>query len=159
VASSLANTGLLEGFYASFARRDGAAMASCYAPAARFHDPVFDLAGDEIGAMWKMFCARGGDLALEWREIDADATTGTAHWEARYTFSVTGRPVHNVIDAKFTFRDGLIATHEDRFDLWRWCRMALGVKGTLLGWTPFVQRAVREQGRRALDTFIAREAP
>jgi ketosteroid isomerase-like protein len=149
---------LIDHFYASFARRDGAAMAACYAADARFADPVFELAGAEVGSMWTMFCERGRDLALAWTNVQADDTTGTARWEARYTFSVTGRPVHNVIDAAFTFRDGRIATHRDSFDLWRWSRMALGIKGTLLGWTPFVQSAIRTQGRRGLDTWIARHA-
>jgi ketosteroid isomerase-like protein len=150
------NAQLIDGFYAAFARRDAGAMAACYAPDATFHDPVFDLAGSEVGAMWAMLCARGKDLALEWRDVRADDRAGSAHWEPRYTFSATGRPVHNVIDAGFTFRDGRIATHVDRFDLWRWSRMALGMKGALLGWTPFLRDAIRSQARRGLDAWIAR---
>jgi ketosteroid isomerase-like protein len=151
-----ANAQLIDRFYAAFARRDAAAMATCYAPDATFRDPVFQLAGPEVGAMWAMLCARGKDLALEWRDVRADDRTGSAHWEPRYTFSATGRPVHNVIDAEFGFRDGRIAAHVDRFDLWRWSRMALGMKGTLLGWTPLVRTAVRRQARRGLDAWIAR---
>ena len=60
--------------------------------------------------MWTMLCERGRDLTLDWRDVRADDATGAAHWEPRYTFSVTGRPVHNKIDARFTFRDGKIAT-------------------------------------------------
>ena len=103
-------------------------MVACYAPDATFRDPIFDVAGADVGAMWTMFCERGRDLALEWRDVRADDAGGAAHWEPRYTFSVTGRPVHNVIDSRFTFRDGRIATHADTFDLWRWSRMALGAK-------------------------------
>jgi len=32
---------LIQRFYAAFDRRDGDAMAACYAPGARFSDPVF----------------------------------------------------------------------------------------------------------------------
>ncbi len=147
------NVRLIDGFYAAFARRDAAAMAGCYAADARFRDPVFDLAGPEIGAMWAMLCERGKDLTLEWSDVAADDTAGRAHWEPRYTFTATGRPVHNVIDATFAFRDGRIVRHEDRFDLWRWSRMALGPKGVLLGWTPFVQNAIRAQARKGLDAW------
>jgi ketosteroid isomerase-like protein len=154
-----ANAELIENFYAAFARRDAPAMAACYAPDARFRDPVFELEGGEIGAMWAMLCARGKDLRIVWRDVRADAAAGGAHWEADYTFSATGRPVHNVIDAAFTFRAGRIATHVDAFDLWRWSRMALGLKGTLLGWTPFVHNAVRGQARRGLDAWMARRGP
>jgi len=149
------NAALLERFYAAFARRDGAAMAACYAPDARFTDPVFDLEGGEVGAMWSMLCERGKDLRLEWRDIHADDATGSAHWEPRYTFSGTGRPVHNIIDSAFTFRAGRIASHVDSFDLWRWSRMALGAKGVLLGWSPFVRNAIRRQARRGLDAWMS----
>ena len=151
-----ANAELIEHFYASFARRDAAAMVACYAPDATFRDPIFDLAGSDVGAMWTMFCERGRDLALDWRDVRADDAGGAAHWEPRYTFSVTGRAVHNVIDSRFTFRDGRIATHADTFDLWRWSRMALGAKAVLLGWTPFVQKAIRAEARRSFEGWKAR---
>ena len=149
------NAALLERFYAAFARRDGAAMAACYAPDARFADPVFDLAGVEVGARWSMLCERGRDLRLEWRDIRADDAAGSAHWEPRYTFSGTGRPVHNSIDSAFTFKAGRIASHVDTFDLWRWSRMALGAKGVLLGWSPYVRKAIRRQARRGLDAWMS----
>ena len=139
--SAADNKALLERFYAAFALRDAATMAACYAPAATFVDPVFDLRGAEIGEMWAMLCARGTDLRVEVRDIAADRERGEAHWEARYTFSGTGRPVHNVIDATFAFDDdGRIVRHQDTFDLWRWSRMALGAKGAALGWTRSAKR-------------------
>jgi len=63
------NAVLLDGFYAAFERRDGAAMAACYAPDAHFTDPVFSVRGEQVGAMWSMLCERGRDLQLEWRDI------------------------------------------------------------------------------------------
>jgi len=147
---------LIEHLYASFARRDAAAMAACYAPDAHFRDPDFDVEGEEVAAMWTMLCERGRDLAVEWRDVKADDATGSAHWEARYTFSITGRKVHNLVEAQFTFRDGLIVTHIDTFNLWRWGRMALGPKAVVLGWTPFVRKAIRSEARRGFDIWLAR---
>lgn len=43
---------------------------------------------------------------------------GSGHWEAKYTFE--GNAVHNVIDTKFEFRDGLIVKQTDSFNLWTW---------------------------------------
>src|SRR5919107_5416131 len=37
---ALANKRLIERFYEAFDHHDGEAMAACYAPDARFHDPV-----------------------------------------------------------------------------------------------------------------------
>jgi len=149
------NADLIRQFYAAFGRRDHQAMAGCYAPDATFRDPVFgELAGWRIGAMWRMLCERATDLVLTADHIVADADTGSAHWEARYTFSATGRPVHNAIEASFRFTGAKIIRHDDRFDLYRWSRQALGLKGVLLGWSPPVQNAIRSQAGRGLDSFI-----
>ncbi|WP_412062036.1 nuclear transport factor 2 family protein [Rubrivirga sp. IMCC45206] len=147
---------LLTQFYAALSQRDGDAMAACYHPEVHFRDPVFDLRGPRAGAMWRMLCARGKDLTVVASGIAADDDAGAAHWEADYTFSQTGRPVHNVIDAAFTFRDGLVATHRDTFDLWAWTRQALGAPGLLLGWSPVLQNKVRATAAKGLDAYIER---
>ena len=126
-------------------------MGACYTADARFGDPVFPaLAGDDARAMWAMLCARAKEFRLEFSDVRSDGTHGSAHWEAWYLFSATGRRVHNVITAEFTFRDGLIATHVDRFSFHRWSRQALGLPGLLLGWTPFLRGQVRRQAAEGL---------
>lgn len=152
------NLGLIERFYGAFARRDGDAMAACYAVDARFSDPVFtDLRGDEPGEMWRMLTERADDLTVELLEHDAEDGSGSAHWLARYTYTQTGRPVVNEIRATFQFKQGLIAVHRDDFSFYRWARQALGPPGLLLGWTPLLKRTVRRRARAALDEFMARE--
>ena len=131
-------------------------MCQCYHPEVEFSDPVFPaLRGDAACAMWQMLILRGKDLAIEFGDIDANESRGRAHWIARYTFSKTGRTVVNDIHADFEFRDGLIARHHDRFDLWRWSRMALGPQGALLGWVPAVQNKIRAEAAAALAVYRA----
>ena len=149
------NADLIRTFYAAFERRDHATMAGCYGPGATFTDPVFgELTGRRIGAMWRMLCERARDLHIEVSGIEADADRGAAHWEARYTFSGTGRSVHNCIDASFLFRDELFHRHVDRFDLYAWSRQAFGLQGLLLGWTPPMQRIVCRRATDGLDAFM-----
>jgi ketosteroid isomerase-like protein len=149
------NQALIERFYEAFDRHDGDAMAACYAPNARFHDPAFgELKGDEPGAMWRMLTGRADDLRVRLVEHDADDTSGRAHWLADYTFTQTGRKVHNDVQARFRFQDGEIAEHDDSFGFYAWSRQALGPAGLLLGWTPLVQGKVRKQARASLDEFI-----
>ena len=149
------NAKVIHDFYEAFGRRDAAAMNVHYHPDVEFSDPVFPkLRGDEARAMWTMLCGRAADLRVEASGIDADDATGKAHWDARYTFSATGNAVLNRIDASFTFRDGKIIRHDDRFDLWKWAGQALGMKGKLLGWTPFVRGAIRKQADRGLRAFM-----
>lgn len=150
------NAELITGFYAALARLDGAAMAACYVPDATFSDPVFQgLKNGEPGKMWRMLTARGKDMTVVFDGIEADDRTGKAHWVATYTFSGTGRRVVNDIHAQFTFENGKIKTHQDRFDLHRWMSQALGLKGMLLGWLPPVQAKLRQTARKGLDTFNA----
>lgn len=148
---------LLTRFYEAFQKRDAVTMGACYHAEAHFSDPVFQrLNRDETVAMWAMLCRRARDFDLQFSNIQADGANGKAHWEARYTFSKTGRSVHNRIDAQFTFADGLILSHADTFDLWRWAGMALGPMGTLLGWTPLVQNKIRQEARQALEVYMKR---
>ena len=147
---------LIHRFYDAFARRDAAAMRACYQPEADFRDEVFALHGPRVGAMWTMLTEAGDDLRVTHSSVTADAASGSAHWEAAYTFGATGRPVHNVVEAGFTFEDGLIRTHTDRFDFWAWSRQALGLPGALLGWTPFLRSKVRSEAARRLDRYVER---
>ena len=146
---------LIHRFYDSFAALDATGMGACYHREIVFSDPAFgELHGPEAGAMWAMLCERGKDLEVGASKVEADDERGRAHWEARYTFGPTGRPVHNRIDAEFEFRDGLIIRHTDRFDFWAWARQALGPAGLLLGWTPVVRNKVRSTARRSLETYM-----
>ena len=147
--------------YAALARLDGAAMQACYAPDAEFDDPAFSLRGAaQIGGMWRMLCsatqAKGRDV---WRVELGNITDHSAHWEAHYRFSVTGRTVHNSIDTQIECGpDGLIRRHRDTFDFWHWARQALGAPGLLLGWTGFLRRKVRLQAAANLARFLAAPA-
>jgi ketosteroid isomerase-like protein len=152
------NAALIRSFYTSFQARDADGMNACYHPAITFSDPVFGmLQGSQVTAMWRMLCERGRDLELAFDSIQADDEAGSAHWQARYTFSKSGRRVHNIIAASFTFQDGMVIRHTDSFNLWKWSAMALGPPGTLLGWTPFVQSAIRRNARRGLELFIRKQ--
>lgn len=151
-----ANAQLIERFYQAFQRRDGEAMAACYSADVQFSDPVFtDLRGAEAGDMWRMLTARAQDFSLTYGGVEAGDSSSSARWVASYTFTQTGRKVINHIQAHFHFRDGLICQHVDRFDLWKWSRQALGIKGTLLGWAPPVQAAIRAQAAKGLAAYRA----
>ncbi len=152
-----ANEALIRRFYERFAARDAAGMRACYHPDVVFSDPAFgELRGPRAGDMWEMLTGRAADLEVTLVSADADDQRGRARWEARYTFTGTGRPVHNLIDAEFRFRDGLIARHDDTFDLRRWGKMALGPLGWVLGLTPLLAKKVRGTAVGGLDAYVRR---
>jgi ketosteroid isomerase-like protein len=154
--SATANNELIERFYDAFDKHDGDTMAASYTPGARFSDPVFQgLKADEPGAMWRMLTSRATDLEVQLVDHDADEQSGSAHWLADYTFTQTGRRVHNDVHASFRFAGGQISHHRDEFGFHRWARQALGPPGLLLGWTPMLQGKVRGQARAGLDQFMA----
>ena len=157
------STQTIEKFYTAFARLDHATMQGCYAPGATFRDEAFSLAGPaQIGGMWRMLCeaTKANGMAhwkLEHSAVKSEGRSGSAHWEARYLFSATGRLVHNRIDAKFTFDErGSIVEHIDRFNFHAWARQALGLPGLLLGWTPFLRKKVRERAATQLQRYLAK---
>ncbi len=145
---------LINTFYTAFQKQDHETMNSCYHDDIIFQDPAFgELHGDDAKAMWTMLCQRAKDFSLEFSDIKVNGDKGSAHWEARYTFSQTGRTVHNIIDAEFEFKDGKIIKHTDHFDLHRWAGQALGLKGKLLGGTKFFKRKLQAQVKGTLKKF------
>jgi ketosteroid isomerase-like protein len=144
---------LIVHFYDALDRHDGDAMAACYTDDARFEDPAFgELRGADVGRMWRMLTGRTDDLSVELVEHEAGGDFGRAHWVARYTFS-TGRKVVNDVQAHFRFEHGLIAEHDDRFDLRRWAAQALGPAGRVLGFTPLLKPAIRRRTAKQLAEF------
>jgi ketosteroid isomerase-like protein len=153
-----ANEALINKFYSAFQQLDAETMATCYADDVQFSDPVFNnLEGAEAADMWRMLTSKAQNFSLTFDNIHADDASGEAHWIATYTFSQTGRTVVNDIRAKFSFKNGKIVRHQDQFNLWKWAQQALGFKGLLLGWTPFLQNAVRAQAAKGLRIFRSKK--
>ncbi len=150
-----ANLELIQRFYAGFAAHNSVQMNACYHREIIFHDPVFStLDYEKVTGMWDMLCQNGKDLIVTLVKAEADDHSGTAEWTAEYTFSATGRYVQNQVTSKFGFKEGLILTQKDDFDLWKWTRMALGSTGVLLGWTPMLQKALQKKVKKALNTHL-----
>lgn len=147
---------VIEDFYTAFQKKDWEGMQACYHQEIQFLDPVFpNLKGKEAKAMWHMLVTAGKDLVVTFKNVKSDDKSGSCNWDAVYSFSRTGRKVHNVIAGKFEFKDGKIIRHTDSFNLWKWAGMALGLSGTLLGWTPFLQSKVRATAQKSLSKFIS----
>ena len=149
---------LIENFYNAFQDLDAETMVALYHPDIIFKDPALGvLEGEKAKNMWRMLCLsqKGKDFSLRVTHTAFDENQGRANWEATYTFSKTGRKVHNIIQADFTCRDGKIMQHTDHFDLYRWSKQALGLPGYLMGWTPYFKQKLNKQTQRMLANFEA----
>jgi ketosteroid isomerase-like protein len=145
---------MIEKFYTSFKNKDAVAMISCYDEDIVFTDPVFgELKGEDVCAMWTMLCKNAKDLKLEFSGINASLKKGSARWEAWYTFSKTGRKVHNIVDAEFEFKNGKITRHTDSFNLHKWASQALGFTGWLIGGTTYFKNKMQSQTIKTLNDF------
>lgn len=147
---------IIEKFYQAFENLDAEGMVECYHNKIKFEDPAFGvLKGERVKNMWRMICnsQKGKDFKIKVSNIEFINPKGRAHWEAYYIFSITGRKVHNFINAEFDFKDGKIITHIDQFDLYRWSKQALGIKGFLLGWTSFFKKKLNAQTNKLLTEF------
>lgn len=147
---------IIERFYTAFENLDAETMVECYHPDVVFEDPAFgQLKGERAKNMWRMLCAsqKGKDFVVTNSYVKAKGEMGVAHWEAKYTFSQTQKKIHNIIEAEFHFKDGLIIKHTDYFHLYGWARQAFGLKGLLIGWTGFFKKKLQAQTNRMLDKF------
>ena len=150
------NEALLHTFYTCFRNADITGMQACYHDEAVFNDSIFsNLTGDEVKAMWAMLITGAKDMQVNFGSIHADDLSGSAHWEAAYTFSSTGNKVFNKIDGSFTFKDGKILRHSDHFDFYTWAKQAFGLTGILIGWTSFFKRKVKGQAQQRLKKYMS----
>lgn len=143
-------------FYSAFQNLDAEEMSKCYHKEIHFRDPAFgDLHGESASNMWRMLLAsqKGKDFKVTFSDVDCTETEGSAKWEAFYTFSKTGRQVHNKISAQFKIKDGLIVEHFDDFNLHQWSRQAMGISGLMIGWSGFFKKKLQVQTRSLLKKF------
>jgi len=147
---------LLETFYSAFKNQDAESMVACYHDDIVFEDPAFGiLKGERAKNMWRMLIAsqKGKEFKVDYSDIQSGVDMGSAKWEAHYDFSKTGRPVHNKITANFEFKDGKIIKHTDDFNLHKWSKQALGIKGLLLGGTSFFKKKLHQHTNDLLTKF------
>jgi hypothetical protein len=150
----------LDRFFAALARLDSVTLKSCYSDDARFEDELFSLHGSHaVGGMWRMLCEnvrhRGRMVwQLDVQDISTQGGLGSARWEAQYLYQ--DRPVHNIVSSDFSFDGlGLIRRHRDHFDFWSWSRQALGWRGNLAGWTPYMRKRTRREAAARLRRFVS----
>ena len=149
------NEQLIHKFYTAFANADAKTMCQCYHTNIQFQDPAFGkINGNDACQMWKMLIEKSkGNIKIEFSDIKADEFKGSAKWIATYNFSKTNRKVINEIKADFQFRYGLIVKHTDHFDIWKWSKQAIGIKGLLFGWTGFMQKQIQKQALISLKNY------
>jgi hypothetical protein len=150
-----ANEKTIVKFYSAFAKADTSMMTDCYHPDITFRDPIFGLIkGNNVSQMWKMLIdSNKGGLEINTSEIKAGEYVGSARWTASYNFSKTNKKVINVITTRFHFQDGLIINQMDDFDIWKWSKQALGIKGVLFGWTGYMHKKIQEKAVLSLNKY------
>jgi ketosteroid isomerase-like protein len=141
---------IIKEFYTAFSNLDAEKMVNFYHSDITFNDPAFGtLKGDKAKNMWRMLCQsqKNKDFVVTYNDISVDNNKGFAKWEAIYTFSQTGRKVHNKISAKFEFKNNLIISHTDTFNIYTWAKQAMGFKGLLIGNTSFFKSKLQKKNK------------
>ena len=151
------NHKLLEKFYAAFKNGDAKTMSDCYHQDVEFEDPAFGLIGNGKPAkMWEMLLSsKEAAPQVTFTIIAADENTGQAEWTAEYFFGPDKRKVINNVKANFVFEDGIIISHKDNFNFWKWSQQAIGPIGYIMGWTPFMKSKVQNMANQRLNKFIS----
>lgn len=148
------NKAIIEKFYTAFANGDADAMTSCYHDKIAFEDPAFrKLYGNDAKLLWQLLLSRNKNMKITFSNVAVSGNKGTASWIAEYIFAQTGRAVINKIEANFEFANGQIIKHTDYFDLYKWSQQALGLKGYLLGWSPFMKNKICKMTVGLLENY------
>lgn len=151
------NEQIIHQFYTAFQQKNYKTMQDSYADNAVFNDAVFtNLDAKEVKAMWQMLISRSGDMTMTFGNIKEAGNKVTAYWEAKYTFTATGRKVVNKINAEFELENGKIVKHTDDFSFYKWAKQAFGAGGFLLGWTSTFKAKVEETAKKKLEEYMAK---
>jgi ketosteroid isomerase-like protein len=141
-------------FYSAFDQKNSEEMMSLYTDDVKFSDPAFPaLTGDDAKNMWRMMVSRAKELRVEVKSVETEGAVCRTRWEARYLFGDKKRPVHNIIDATMTFRDGKIAEHTDVFDVGRWSRQAIGSVAYVMGGTQWMRTKIQTEAQKGLTLY------
>lgn len=142
-------------FYDAFLKKDYKTMQSLYAINAVFSDEIFKgLSGFEAGKMWQMLLTSGSEMSVEYKILDTSKKGAKVKWIADYTFSKTGRKVHNEVISTFEIEEGKIYTQRDKFNFGSWSKQALGFVPWLFGLLGVTQKKVQETASKGLNDFI-----
>ncbi len=148
------NKQLIQNFYEAFSKANVEEMISVYHDEIEFEDPAFGkLKGKDAKNMWKMLLSRNSNIKVTYSDIQTNGNFGTANWKAVYFYGPQKRKVTNNIKASVIFKEGKIIKHTDVFSIWKWSKQALGFKGLLLGWTPFLKNKVQTMTNKLLKEF------
>ncbi|MEZ5173735.1 MAG: nuclear transport factor 2 family protein [Bacteroidia bacterium] len=144
-------------FYKAFAAANPEGMLHLYDPNITFSDPVFGiLKAEQVFAMWRMLVRPGVDIRFSEPKVSGDRVI--VAWEARYTYTPTGRKVLNKVKAAMTIKDGKNYRASRHGSLWRWSAQAPGATGYLLGWSPVVKRKIHSMANARLRVFMEKNA-
>ena len=157
------NQQTIQSFFQCLAGGDYRGMQKYLHPEVEFTDIGFVLQGKQVGAMWHMLCDKG--LRIMYRNATANDDVGSVNWQCNYEFkkdeSSAPRPIHNIIEARFRFENGLIREHHDTCDFDKWADQALGIGshvlvlfGTLVGHRELLHEKVRESAKKKIDAFV-----
>lgn len=150
----MTNQEIIKAFYSAFQNKDSKAMNAFLADDICFEDPAFGkLEGDDVKYMWQFLTENAKDFSMTFSKVKADQNSGSAHWEAHYTFSATGNQVINKVNSNFTFQNGKINTHIDDFDLKKWVKQAMGSAVGLFGGSFLIKNAVQKKSRGLLAKY------
>lgn len=146
-------------FYGAFVQKDIATLDKLYHPDLQFSDPAFgSLTKAETIAMWSMLFGASDDLKVTFSFLEAKNDHARVAWVAKYSFGRNKRQVINRITADLIIEDQQIISHQDRFDLHKWARQALGLTGLILGWSGFFKTKLQRQTKQRLRKFMATSA-
>lgn len=150
---------LIPQFYDAFENGHADIMASCYHDNIVFTDPAFGtLKGKRASNMWKMLLSqKNTNTKISYTNVLIDGNKGSVNWTAEYNYGPKKRKVINKITANFKFKDGKIIEHIDDFNLWSWCKQALGPIGLFLGWSSFMKNKIQKMTNSKLDAFISKQ--
>jgi limonene-1,2-epoxide hydrolase len=143
----MSNEDVVKKFFSCYQQHDFKGMHSCLDENIKFSDFAYDIQGDQVKAMWHLFCIsylprkKPVDIP-EFKIIEIAGNTVLAKYRVSYLYGEKERPVDYWIEAYFKIKDNKICEQQDEFDsvsTFGFVEMALGFPYQLIAIKPLDQ--------------------
>ncbi len=136
------------------------ALLDCYHVDIHFINPLFDLHGQDVHALWRMRWSAAYNFKASQKDdrVSVNEKGASTDWEAEYSPASMQGCVLLTMRSTFRIAEDKIIEQQDWFNMQQWIDMAYGIRLALFSRFGFAQWWAARQAQAELEAFKREQA-